>query len=131
MADALAEFEWSVPEQGYEWREVPRGTSVEWMGPGLSGMGPSLSSSRGPESFLVERQGTGEEQSRRRYHPLRDETGLFQAFANLELSKAGVASFANRYGWAWQAGGRELQCSRRRQGPGGAFTSHTTTTDEG
>jgi hypothetical protein len=78
MSKGLFEFHWEVPEGGYRWVDSPL--------PGNEDTLPVLI----PQSARP--------RPARRYAPLEEETGLFRILADVELSREGLLTFANRYG---------------------------------
>ena len=86
MAPRLLQFSQFVPASGFQWveaRPIIRGLRVR----------------KRPDLFLVRASGLWMEHRQGRvYDPMREETGLFRNFAELESSPDAILAFANRYG---------------------------------
>jgi hypothetical protein len=79
-------FTWPVAVKGYEWRDMIPEPVLRAVKPGLV----------------------------RYFEPMdRDHTGLFRAFAEIELTKDGIRSFANQYGQL----GAAVEILHGREGP--------------
>jgi hypothetical protein len=94
MATELTEFHWRVPAAGYRWMK------------GRSAPGEQRQPTR---KFLIADVPTAELTHVSEYNPLREFNGLFQTFAQTEVSEAGVSTFANKYGCLGGAAGARIE----------------------
>lgn len=76
----LFQFEWAVPEAGFEWKQE-KGKLLLY-----------------PRSFRDYGGSAGEEPRLRSYSPLRDHTGLFREFGAVPRNPDGVLAFATKFG---------------------------------
>jgi hypothetical protein len=79
MESMLGEFTWEVSIAGY-------------------GVTTATDPTSGKTTSWIVRKDRDKPGGSRRYHPLRDHTGLFRTFADTDPKPAGLLSFANRFG---------------------------------